>query len=259
MEPTAPQSFQMRIDANDDQDSIKKSRSSKLFQQPGVWIAPDDNTSENRDSTFTAYSAREREIAVTEETHAIENTETRKVPTHKLLLNNAQRIEEIQAIENIETQKIPVPEQQPLFSNLPPTALEYNTPNYGPAHTLETSQAWFRSEYPQPFNTFTPGHGPASPNVSISSGMTRGKAAILVALLIMVILQAINIGPTQFWAHKVGPLYLQDHQTINEPTSLILSHRAKPPKTQRTKGQQTHSVQSIRLSARCLSIKNSAR
>ncbi len=230
MEPTAPQSFHMRMNANDNQDSIKQSRSSKLFQQPGVWIAPDDNTSENRDSTFIAYPAKEREIAVTEETHAVENIETRKVPSQKLHLNNAQRIEEIQAIE---TQKIPVPVQQPLFPNLPPAVLAYNTPNYEPAHASETSQTWFRSAYPQPFNTFTPGPSPAFSNVSFSAGMTRGKAAILVALLLIVVLQAINIGPTQFlgaqgWAAVLAGS--SNNQRTSFFNSLAQSKAAKDAK-----------------------------
>ncbi len=233
MEPTAPQSFQMHMNANDNQDSIKKSRSSKLFQQPGVWIAPDDYTSEKRDSTFAAYSAKEREIAVTEETQAIENTETRKVPSHKLFLNNAQRIEEIQAIENFETQKIPVPVQQPLFPNLPPATLEYNNQSYRPVYALETSQAWFQSAYPQPFNTFTPGPGPAFPHISFSTGMTRGKAAILVALLLIVVLQATNIGPTQFLGSQGWAAVLagsSNNQRTNFFNPLAQSKAAKDAK-----------------------------
>ncbi len=235
MEPTAPQSFQTRLYTSDNQDSIRKSRSSKLFQQPGVWLPPDENTSENRDRALMARPGQEGDIAVTEEIHAIENIETRKVPTHNLLLNNAvatsQRIKEVQAIESIETQKMPV--QQPLFPTLPPITSDYSAPNYGPASTLEPSQAWSMPAYPQPVNPFLLHPGPPFSKIALPLVMDRGKAAMLIVLLLIVILQAINIGPTQFlgsqgWsAVLAGPA---NNQQANFLHSLAQSKAAKDAK-----------------------------
>ncbi len=206
MEPTAPQSLQTHANTSDNQNSIKKS-GSKLFQQPGMWLTPDENMSESMVSSPTTGLAKEqeREVAVTEETQAIETVETRKVPTRNLLANNlvaaAQRIEKVQAIENIETRKMPIPVQQPLFSNIPPVAPEYyrnqpQVPNYEPANGLETPQAWSMPGYPQPDNTFIP--RPISSNRTFPARMSQGKAAIFITLLLIVILQAMSIGPTQF-------------------------------------------------------------
>ncbi len=241
MEPTVPQSLQAYANTSDNQNSIKKSRSSKLFQQPGVWLAHDENTPESIASSLMAGSAKEqeREITVTEETQAIENIETRKVPTQNLPANNliaaAQRIEKVQAIEKIETRKIPVPVQQPLFNNIPQIAPGYTTdrahsPNYGSANGLETPQAWFMP--PQPAHTFTP--GPIFSNIALPERISQGRAAIFIALLLIVILQAMSIGPTQFlgpqgWASVLtGP---SNNQHTNLLNALVQNKSSKDAKS----------------------------
>ena len=248
MEPTAPQSLQTQTNTSDNHNSIKKSRSNKLFQQPGMWLPPDENTSENRASNFMAGPVKEQErnAAVTEETQAIESIETRKVPTPNLLANNvitrAQRIEKVQAIEKLETHKMPIPVQQPLFSNIPPAAPGYNASNYRPANGLETPQAWFMPTYPQPADTFIPERAPVFSNMGFPVGMSQGKAAILIALLLIVILQAMSIGPTQFLGSQGWSSVLagsSNSQSTNLLNSLAQSKSSKDAKSKGADPQHT--------------------
>ena len=228
MEPTAPQSLQAYTNTSDNENSIKKSRSSKLFQQPGVWLAHDENTSENVALMAGSEQEQEREIVVTEETQAIEKIETRKVPTQNLPASNfiaaAQRIEKVQAIEKIETRKMPVPVQQPLFNHIPQAAPGYtidgpHVPNQGSANGLETPQAWLMPNYPQPANTFTP--GPIFSNFTFPERISQGKAAIFIALLLIVILQAMNVGPTQFLGPQGWASVLSSGASNNQRTNLL--------------------------------------
>ena len=240
MEPTAPQSIQAYTNTSDSQNSIKKSRSSKLFQQPGVWLAHDENMSENVALMAGSAKEQEREIAVTEETQAIEKIETRKVPTQNLPANNfiaaAQRIEKVQAIERIETQKVPVPVQQPLFNHIPQTDRPHIS-NHGSANGLETPQAWLMPNHPQPANTFIPGQPPIFSKFAFSEKISQGKAAIFIALLLIVILQAMNVGPTQFlgpqgWASVLTSS--SNSQRANLLNALTQSKSAKDAKSKAT-------------------------
>lgn len=232
MEPTAPQFLRAQTDTSINQNSIKKPRSNKLFQQPGVWLTRSTNTSENTGSGVITNPNRvqEREIAVTEETQAIESMETRKVPIPKLftqnLFNSVRNIDEAQAtqvmqttqvaqaIESMETRKTPAIVQHPLFTNLSPAPPRVLEPPYIPTSAFETPQAWSMptypqqpypqsysqayQPYPQPINTFIPVYTPNFSNTALPAGMNKGKATILITLLCIIILQALNIGPTQF-------------------------------------------------------------
>ncbi|GAC1617296.1 MAG: hypothetical protein NVS4B9_07180 [Ktedonobacteraceae bacterium] len=261
MEPTAPQSLQAQLNTSDNQNSIKKSRSSKLFQQPGAWLTHDMDVSEDKTTQLAATHAREqeREVAVTEETQTIESMQTQKVPalnhfTHNMLAS-AQRIENREAIERIETNKIPTPVQYPLFS-----PVQLNNAGqvaqvaeqqavgqpYAPTYGIETPQAWYMPVYPPtnnfvpeyapvypPANNFGPGYAPVFPDIARPTGISKERAAILIALLCIILLQALNVGPTQFlgpqgWSYVLaGPGSTQSTHLLNP---LAQSRAARDPK-----------------------------
>jgi len=255
MEPTAPQFLRAQTDTSINQNSIKKSRSNKLFQQPGVWLTRSTNTSENTGNGTITSSNREyeREIAVTEETHAIESMETHKVPTPKLfgqnVFNNVRNIEATPAIESMETQKTQAIVQHSPFTSLSPiaprTVEQPYIANYTSTSPFDTPQAWSMPSYPQqpysqsyqpysqPVNTFIPVYTPNFANIALPARMNKGRAAILITLLCIIILQALNIGPTQFigsqgWSYVLAGAPNNTHSNILN--SLAQNRSAKDTK-----------------------------
>ncbi len=254
MEPTAPQFLPTQTNTSINQNSIKKSRSNRLFQQPGVWLTRDTNTSENSANSIVTGPAQEHGngIVVTEETQAIESIETHKVPTPNLFSHNlfktAQNIQKDQDIESIETRKTQAVVQPLLFNNIqtaePRTIDPPHVQNRAPTTSLfDTPQAWSMPTYPQypqysqSLNNFLPPYAPNFSNTLLPVGMDKGKATVLITLLCIIILQALNIGPTQFLGSQ-GWSYVLAGSSNNTHTNL-LNALAQNKSSKDTKGKST--------------------
>ncbi len=149
------------------------------------------------------------------------------------------------SIDTLDTSKVAVPET-PI-----PEEFDDRESNIPPLDTFDTRKVDTNSSVP-PLATFVtekvvvPPSAPPLPSVFNvqQSSIKRGTAVLLIAILAIVVLQGLMIGPTQFlgeqgWASVLGNSVTQGNPDLLKNISKQIIHQVKPGVTATVKVQMT--------------------